>query len=80
MSETRSYTHGELASALGIGTPSARNLVRRKRLQWITGNDKLARIVVLALRAALDAVRDERDHMPTQVMTRRRGLLARMFG
>lgn len=42
----RWMTYQELADALGIGSDSARNLVRRKRWARQTGNDGLARIGV----------------------------------
>jgi hypothetical protein len=46
MDDVRWLTYAELADALGIGSDSARNLVRRKRWQRQTGNDGLTRVAV----------------------------------
>jgi hypothetical protein len=53
MDTTRHLTYTEIASLFGIGTASARNLVRRKGWPKAKGNDGLARIRVPA-----DAVPD----------------------
>ena len=46
MSDVRCMTYAELATTLGIGDDSARNLVRRRRWHRSPGNDGLARIAV----------------------------------
>jgi hypothetical protein len=46
MSDVKWMTYAELAEALGIGSDSTRNLVRRKRWPRRPGNDGLARIGV----------------------------------
>jgi cell division septum initiation protein DivIVA len=46
MTDTKWMTYAELAEVLGIGSDSARNLVRRKRWPRQSGNDGLARIGV----------------------------------
>ncbi len=44
--DVRWMTYAELAEVLGIGSDSARNLVRRKRWARQRGNDNLARVGV----------------------------------